>query len=79
MSNIIRFVTSNYRSKENKIDNKNSDCEIIILPVIQYCRSENSISVKKLTTKRSKSSVKSGAAKQSVGGRRKRRATRVSA
>jgi hypothetical protein len=79
MSNIIRFVTSNYRSKENKIDNKTSGCEIIILPVIQYCRSENPAFSDKKVTGRSKPSSKPATAKPSVGGRRKRRVTRASA
>jgi hypothetical protein len=58
MSNVIRFVTKNNKSKNQKIKSINSDCEIIIFPGIRYSWPEDAEVKDRKTAKRRSNSVK---------------------
>ena len=58
MSNVIRFVTNNKKSKKEIIKSKNSSCEIIIFPGIRYSWSDNSEMSKNKAAKRRRNAVK---------------------
>ncbi len=58
MSNVIRFVTNNNKSKNQKIKSINLDCEIIIFPGIRYSRPDDIEVKNRKTSKRRSNSVK---------------------
>jgi len=58
MSNVIRFVTKNSKSKSEKLNSITSSCEIIIFPGIRYSRSENSEINDSKATKRRRNTVR---------------------